>query len=634
MEDWLFHAASTGSSIAAEDLAKIDLTRWRTARAEFKTSGGYNEALMGTAGKFRNVDVKEARDVCDLKGAESSVDLCGNKLIHIAAMFGKIDVVHYLVEERGVSINSRNDAGETALYKACLAGQFHAVKALVSMSADASITSQPFQISCLHWLFNFDLQHIEPVAKLLVSKGAHVKARTAAIMNDKQRLHIPFEHFPFHWPLGTPFHWASFTRSIEAMDVLLSLGADVDDLDSNSDDEAQTALAMAMYRADTTVVRYLLSKESDPRRVDGTGRNPFHMLAIEWVLSNNLFRLPKCIQWWVYHGSIDKHLEEVWKAVLAVQEAGGALDGRRGPSMSENTALLDAAGTTPDGGPVVAFLKAGASVQCVETFSGKLPLHLWAGVYSRKLAYQDTYELVCRALLDRTDDWNAKDILRGHTFLHSAVLTHCQKDFEYFAKLLLTVASGVSIDVRDHSGATPLLLALNMKGFDGEEAESRVNFLRQFHPNIDAQDDNGRDFIWTICDNYTWSDTRCLRMIKSRLGSLDSTSQRQILCASKDNQYQQTALMRAVQSGLRSCVELFLSVDVEINDVDKNCNTALDLALTAGEEYRRKYLSTWWYNGQLTDQMEPRNAETLFTLTFTESDLGESLNYSECALLR
>jgi hypothetical protein len=56
---------------------------------------------------------------------------------------------------------------------------------------------------------------------------------------------------------------------------------------------------------------------------------------------------------------------------------------------------------------------------------------------------------------------------------------------------------------------------------------------------------------------------------QSRLGSLDSTSQRQILCASKDNQYQQTALMRAVQSGLRSCVELFLSVDVEINDLDK-----------------------------------------------------------------
>jgi hypothetical protein len=76
---------------------------------------------------------------------------------------------------------------------------------------------------------------------------------------------------------------------------------------------------------------------------------------------------------------------------------------------------------------VVAFLKAGASVQCVETFSGKLPLHLWASVDSRKLAYQDTYELVCRALLDRTDDWNAKDILRGHTFLHSAVLTHCQR---------------------------------------------------------------------------------------------------------------------------------------------------------------------------------------------------------------
>ena len=123
-----------------------------------------------------------------------------------------------------------------------------------------------------------------------------MKARTAVIMNTKQRMHIPFEHFPFYWPLETPFYWASFTRPFEAREVLLNLGADIDDLDSDGDGQAQTALRTAIYRADSTVVRYLLIKGADPQKTDGKGRNPFHMLALDYWYQNRLFPLPKGIQ--------------------------------------------------------------------------------------------------------------------------------------------------------------------------------------------------------------------------------------------------------------------------------------------------------------------------------------------------
>lgn len=83
------------------------------------------------------------------------------------------------------------------------------------------------------------------------------------------------------------------TRPFEAREVLLNLGADIDDLDSDGDGQAQTALRTAIYRADSTVVRYLLMKGADPQKTDGKGRNPFHMLALDYCTRIAYSRYPR-----------------------------------------------------------------------------------------------------------------------------------------------------------------------------------------------------------------------------------------------------------------------------------------------------------------------------------------------------
>jgi hypothetical protein len=65
-----------------------------------------------------------------------------------------------------------------------MAGNFDSVEALVSLSADASITSRPHNISCLHWLFNFDTVIMEKIVELLKSKGAEVRAMTLPMFEE------------------------------------------------------------------------------------------------------------------------------------------------------------------------------------------------------------------------------------------------------------------------------------------------------------------------------------------------------------------------------------------------------------------------------------------------------------------
>ena len=461
------------------------------------------------------------------------------------------------------------------------------------------------------------------MAKLFLLKGASLKAKTAIIVSEKVREHIPFDHCPFHWPHGTPFHWACFTQSFKAMDILLELGADVDELDSDGYDGAQTALGTVMDRADGLVVRYSMMKGADPQKIDGKGRNPLHLLAAE-DYQQGFFSLPKRVRWWIYHGSMDNHLKEVRSAVTALVDAGGVLEHRQdGPR--QNTALIDSIYSV-DAGPVIALLEAGASAENAEIWSGRLPLHLWAErVDSRRLAYQDTYQLVCRALLDRTRACNAKDDLSGGTFLHAALSAPYGLDFESLTTLLIYSSLDVNVNATDNQGATPLLLALGIKTLEGEEAEARVNFLLRFNPDINSHDNENRDFIYNACANGELSDVRALRLIQRRLAGLDSTRQREVIYASKTNRTRITALMEAVHNGFQKCVKLFLSLQIEMNSLNKAGYTALDWALEAGELVRRYWLSKWLVDGQLYKNMTPRNTETLFSVTHMKHALGKSM---------
>ncbi|MCJ1307052.1 hypothetical protein MMC25_000698 [Agyrium rufum] len=255
---WLYDYASSGSLIAAADLQLVCPKKREAAWNTFRQSGGY-APMLRQQGAFPLPGNDRSMDPALVKQSSDAQENC-----------------------------------EPCLYPAAARGDHTLVLALLSQSTDPTTTSHPFGIRCLHWLFMFDEMQIEHVAKELLLAGACVQARTLVVKEGNFHRHIPNEHFPFHWPIGTPFHWACFARCWRAMSTLLDFGANIDELNALDDDQAQTPIAMAMYRGDSEVVKFLLEHGADPHRVDGYEeealkivklfRNGFHYHAERYAI--------------------------------------------------------------------------------------------------------------------------------------------------------------------------------------------------------------------------------------------------------------------------------------------------------------------------------------------------------------
>lgn len=598
VETWLFNAASTGSLIAAADLAKANPALLQKAKASFRKSGGYNREfpnIRDPQHQFSDLSIDMARRLCDAEGnVEFLVDLDGNRLLHIAAILDKPDVINYLVKERGAAVDPQNDRGETPLYKACLGGHHSTVETLIALSANASITSKKYRLSPLHWLFNFEEQHIPHIAELLVSKGkAKVDAVVASEKVGAYEQHIPFEHFPFHWPFGTPLHWAALTRSFKAIDALLSLGADINAVDSKVENSAQTALAMAARRGDSEVVRYLLKRGASAKVVDGIGRNPFHMMAVDYATSNRLYRFWDGFESWVYNGSYENHLHEVWECVHAILEAGGDLNGRKGTAARlGNTPLIDASDAA-NCVVALALLEAGANANCIDPRSQQ-PLHIWACLNHKLLAYPEGFSILLQQLVDRTEDLNAKVGYSGETVIHRVVSsphTITIEEFEERIRLLTTQKPPANINAIDNQGKTPLMSALEDLGPGHAVARSEVLLRYNGRVYFNA-DKRGRDFIFIICLNLILTDSESLYLLKKLLEDYSDAEKLQMVSSSADrvNGTEMTALQAAIRRGKFNCVKYLFELGMDPNAISKARSTALDWALGAGEQARESFL--------------------------------------------
>ncbi|KAF2690590.1 hypothetical protein K458DRAFT_426076 [Lentithecium fluviatile CBS 122367] len=197
-------------------------------------------------------------------------------------MLGKPDLIRSLVGQHDTSIDCLNSAGETPLYKACAAGQYESVMALMDLGASPLIRVVPLDVSCLHWAFLFPTDKMENVVSRLLSTGIAVDARVALTTRSGAQLEadwIERNHFPFHWPAGTPLHWAAHATSTTAVDALLKHGAHVDELDLVEDDRAQTALAMALCRGSVSMVSHLIERGADTARIDNRGCSSMHIIV-------------------------------------------------------------------------------------------------------------------------------------------------------------------------------------------------------------------------------------------------------------------------------------------------------------------------------------------------------------------
>lgn len=618
---WLFEAAASGSFTALWQLPQMSSSLEQQAWRDFRKYGGFS-------GSMSPIGISPRRP--PIQGKNAVIQL------HEAAIFGTGDDISKLASP--FNIDEVDSEGQTALYKAARAGNFGTLKALIELNADASITTAVAHISCLHWLFMFDSGSVESVVQMLRSRSAYLSARTIVVREGTHWGHVLSEHFPFHWPVGAPFHWACFTRSFPSMQALLRNGVDVDELDSETDKEAQTPLGMAMYRGDAEVVGFLLQRGAIPNRIDGFGRNPMHMLALS-TFSYRLFTLPKCLYWWCIHGAQETHIGLVAKCVNLVVAAGGNINARRGSSQHGNTPLLDAI-DSKDGGVTLALLKAGADASLCDELE-QSPLHNWASLDGGKLIYPGTWEPVLCRLMDLSPEAHGTDYL-GKDVLHHAVNNSSFDHFKRAMELLLeSPLRRKRVTHRNEHGDSLLKSVLLHKTTGGGDIEARLGFLLDYDGAVKLEEEDIGDLIWTTCGNGSLSDQTCLRIIKRLFNCKEAVSHDDLITKLYGNEPGIQAgfkgtniLMVAIWNAHLETVKFLLRPTIDFRILSISGLSILDYALSRAETLRRSGLERWSRHGPADEppkhrghknNRDPNSFKELFWAGQTLSnELGES----------
>ena len=617
---WLFEAAASGSLTALWQLRQISSSLEQQAWGDFRKNGGFS-------GSMSPIGISPRRP--PIQGENAVMQL------HEAAIFGSGDDISKLASPS--TIDEVDSEGQTALYKAARAGNFETLKALIELNADASITTAVAHISCLHWLFMFDSGSVESVVHMLRSRFACLSARTNVAREGTYWRHVLYEHFPFHWPIGAPFHWACFTRSFPSMQALLRHGVDVDELDSETDNRAQTPLGMAMYRGDAEVVGFLLQRGASPNRVDGSGRNPLHMLALSTSL-NRLLKLPKCFYWWCTHGAQETHIELVTKCVNLVVAAGGNINARRGSSQHGNTPLLDAIAAN-DGGVTIALLKAGADVSLCDELEIS-PLQYWASLDGGRLIYPSTWEPALCLLMDLSPEAHGTDYL-GEDVLHHAVSNTSFDHFKRAMELLLESPLGKRVTHRNRYGYSLLKSVLLRKITGGRDVEPRFGFLLDYDGAVKLAEEDIGDLIWTTCRNETLSDQTCLRIIKRLFKCKDAVSHDDLITKLYGNEpgilareKGTNSLMVAILNARLETVKFLLRPTIHLQILSSSGLSILDYALHRAELLRRTGLDRWSRHGPAEeppkhrghkDNRDPNSFKELFWAgQILSNETGES----------
>lgn len=217
---WISEAVAGGSFFSRKQLQHIDNSLLQSSVKQFQESGGYNRFYSDCIPNNMSAIVQqissEAISNIDRKAA---INRRGDLFLHILSCVSLPETLSALLKLTDKQeINAPNTYGETALYRACMAGLTSNVLSLLLHGADPSISPFNHSATCLHWLFHFDPRDIPTVSGSLIRHGANIHAHCST--------KIPLLHYPFALPQGTPLHWAVEMSSPEAVRALLALGAD------------------------------------------------------------------------------------------------------------------------------------------------------------------------------------------------------------------------------------------------------------------------------------------------------------------------------------------------------------------------------------------------------------------------
>ena len=465
-------------------------------------------------------------------------------LLDLAAIYGQKACITCLLAH-GADPEAGDDYDWSALCKAAYRGSMAGVQALVAGGADvnheAALNYSPLLAAACNGQ--------REIAEFLLTHGARANVFAAARFGETDRLRRLLERDPnlvhAHAYLDeTPLMWAVEGGQVEAANVLLDHGANVNAMDKQY---LGSALNRAAWEGDCRMVRSLLDHGADTEAGHRTLAygTPLHAAAHEGHADVVRLLLDRGARIDSLNNSRATPLHvaagggrcEVIRLLLEAGAAVNGSEGTRAPLLEtifnhqpEAARLLLQAGADPNppegagstqlhlaaerGRPkIVDLLLAHAADPMARDKRGKTPLH--KAVQDACREPEGRYLRIVNALLDAGADPNARIATSGFTVLHIGAGYHAGEavvrrlldvgaDIHARAKdgrsplhmacsglakpgvVHLLVSRGADPNAVDDGGQTPLHLALKPGLNRPEDAERAAGILQGFGARVDA----------------------------------------------------------------------------------------------------------------------------------------------------
>ncbi|XP_015921097.2 uncharacterized protein [Parasteatoda tepidariorum] len=195
------------------------------------------------------------------KNINSIRDENGFTLLHIAAEFGFLDMVVYLLDE-GADVNSETLNLATPLHLSSFDGQLEAVKILISRGANVSARAKE-GVTPLHFAVESGRQSI---VEYLLENGANINAMTSEKC--------------------LPLHYAIREKHMKIFEILIKNGARLEDIEICGD----SAYKYAISKRNLDAINYLIESGVPINQRDLEGCTPLH-LSIKYVTNDISKRL-------------------------------------------------------------------------------------------------------------------------------------------------------------------------------------------------------------------------------------------------------------------------------------------------------------------------------------------------------
>lgn len=273
----LLTAADEGNITALEDLLASH------PDIDINTRNKYGETAMHLAvgsGHFEAVQFLNARGFSLVAGDKNN-----DEPIFFAARQGNFEILKYLKEQQGVSLDRQNRPGESCIHVAVRYGHIDIIKYICEAGANINLQDKQGD-SPLHLAAWYDLP--SEVTKVLCSSGGKVNTRNkeddtplhcAAARGNLDCLRILLEHGALidildKWG-STALHLSCRRRHISIAIVLLQAGCQFDIVDQNG----ETALHPACREGLLPVVQTMCAYGCKVDIVSKTGMAPIHLAS-------------------------------------------------------------------------------------------------------------------------------------------------------------------------------------------------------------------------------------------------------------------------------------------------------------------------------------------------------------------